>query len=203
MTDMDLQVGAFWRWFIDRRDEFKTLRSPEEPFWDVALERLKRVDDRLWIELSDAADVPREFIVTAEGLVDAFPIAEALVSSAPVIEEWKFLALKPPLGFEFTSRYEGILFEPSRMWFLPLDSHSRPQDLGIRVGIPGLELIDKRAAHNALLVILDTALGERSAATEIQHTEVSELPSDPAPLGYIELPELPTYIAWRKRKRAV
>jgi len=62
--------------------------------------------------------------------------------------------------------------------------------------------MDKTDAHNAVLMILDTALGERSAARDIQYTEVSELPPHPESLGYIELPELPDYIAWRKRSLA-
>ena len=54
-------------------------------------------------------------------------------------------------------------------------------------------------AHNAVLVILDTALGERSAALDIQFTEVSGLPPHAESLGYIELPELADYIVWRKK----
>jgi hypothetical protein len=52
------------------------------------------------------------------------------------------------------------------------------------------------------LVILDTGLGERSAALDLQHTEVVGAPTDPASLGYIELPELAEYIAWRKKRLA-
>lgn len=53
-----------------------------------------------------------------------------------------------------------------------------------------------------MVVILDTGIGERCAALDIQHTEVTELPTDPASLGYIELPELADYIAWRKKRLA-
>jgi len=50
--------------------------------------------------------------------------------------------------------------------------------------------MDKTTAHSAVLVILDTGLGERSAALDLQHTELTEMPTDPASLGYIELPDL-------------
>ncbi len=62
--------------------------------------------------------------------------------------------------------------------------------------------MDKRTAHSAVLVILDTGLGERSAALDLQHTEVTELPTEPKSQGYIELPELADYIAWRKKRLA-
>ncbi|MGD0859047.1 MAG: hypothetical protein ABR912_06980 [Terracidiphilus sp.] len=199
MATANIQIRAFWQWFEDHQSEFNSLSSPDEPFWDRAVEQIKKVDERLWIELSAASDAVREFIVTAEGHVEAFPVAEKLVNLAPGIDGWIFVALKPPMGFAFTTRYEGTLFEPHRMWFLPLESPSHPQEFGIRVGIQGLESMDERVACNAVLVILDTGLGERSAALDIQYIKVSELPPDPGSLGYIELPELPAYIAWRKR----
>jgi hypothetical protein len=193
----------FWRWFQDHQSEFDRLSEPEEPFWDIALGELKRVDERLWFELSETGVPVREFVVTAEGRVEAFPIAVALVSHAPEVEGWTFVALKPPMGFDFTTRYEGMLFDAGQMWFLPLESASRPDDFGIRVGIQGLESMDAAVAQRAVLVILDTALGERSAALEIHHVEVVELPADPQSLGYFELPELPAYLSWRKKTQSV
>lgn len=193
------RIRAFWQWFADHQSEFKSLSKPDEPFWDAAVKQIKKVNKRFWFELSGAGDAIREFVVTAEGHVEAFPAAEMLVSLAPKIEGWVFIALKPPMGFTFTTRYEGALFEPRHMWFLPLKNASRPQDFGMRVGIQGLESMDRAVASNAVLVILDTGLGERSAALDIQYIQVSELPSDPASLGYMELVELPDYIAWRKK----
>jgi hypothetical protein len=199
METANIQIRAFWQWFADHQPELNSLSNSDEPFWNLAVEQVKKVDERLWIELSEAGEPIREFIVTAEGHVEAFPVAETLVSLAPRIEGWTFVALKPPMGFTFTTRYEGSLFEPRRMWFLPLESPSQPQHFGMRVGIQGLESIDERVARNAVLVILDTGLGERSAALDIQYIQVAELPPDPESQGYIELPKLPDYIAWRKR----
>ena len=70
----------------------------------------------------------------------------------------------------------------------------------MRVGVPNLNQSIERQASNAVAVILDTALGERAAALDIQHLEVSTLPENPKAAGYIELYELPRYIEWRKRK---
>lgn len=196
--DEKLRIEQFWAYFEVHRSEFSKLATPEEPFWDLALEQLQRVDEGLWFELSGCADLPREFIVTAEGHVDLFPVAEKLVSLAPGLSEWAFIALKPAQGFDFTTTYEGTLFDPRQMWFYPLESESRPNDLGIQIAIPGLENLDRTLAHNASLVILDTALGERSAALDLQYTEVTEMPADPEAEGYIELPELNDYITWHK-----
>jgi hypothetical protein len=202
MADEKNRIEEFWAWFAAHKLEFSRLATQDEPFWDLALEQLKKVDEHFWFELSRDRHPAREFIVTAEGHVSSFPLAEKLVRLAPNVEGWAFIALKPPQGFQFTTNYEGTRFDPRQIWFLPLESESHPSDLGLRIAVPGLDRTDQRAAHNAVLVILDTGLGERSAALDVQHTEVTELPANPASLGYIELPELAEYIAWRKKRLA-
>jgi hypothetical protein len=141
-----------------------------------------------------------EFIITAEGHVDAFPVAEAIVAHAPEISGWRFVALKRPMGFDFTTTYEGIRFVPSTMWFLPLASSLCPQDLGLRVGVPNYSPAIERQALNAVAIILDTALGERVAALEIQSLEVALLPESPESEGFIELHRLPDF---RRKGHAV
>ncbi len=41
------------------------MSNADDPFWDVALRELKKVDERLWMEVSDPCSAQREFIVTA------------------------------------------------------------------------------------------------------------------------------------------
>jgi len=200
MTESHEAIDEFWRWFEAHLSDFTALTDSTGGFWDVALAALKRLDKHLWFEMSRPDDDDREFIVTAEGHKEAFPLVEALVARAPKIGGWQFIALKPPMGFDFETTYEGILFDPRAMWFLPLNSSSRPEELGLRIGVPNYTPALKRQAGNAVLVILDTALGERAAALDIQHVEVSALPPSPESEGYIELHELPNYIEWLKRR---
>jgi hypothetical protein len=202
MADKKDRIEEFWEWFTAHKLEFSRLGTPDETFWDLALEQLKKVDQHFWFELSRDRDPAREFIITAQGHVGSFPLAEELVHFAPNIQGWIFIALKPPQGFQFTTDYEGTRYDPRQIWFLPLESESHPGDLGLRIAVPGLERADESTAHSAVLVILDTGLGERSAALDLQYTEVTELPADPASLGYIELPELADYIAWRRKRLA-
>jgi hypothetical protein len=104
------------------------------------------------------------------------------------------------MGFDFAIDYEGIHFDPRKMWFRPLKSSSSPDSLGLRVSIPNLTPTIEPQANNAVAIILDTALGERAAALEFQHLEILALPELPESLGYFPLPELHDYLDWRKRK---
>ncbi|MGC2638133.1 MAG: hypothetical protein WA294_13205 [Acidobacteriaceae bacterium] len=193
-------LETFWNWFKVNEPELRSLRSPSEPLWDLALDRLHDVDERLWIEMSRPYDGIRDFIVTAQGNPEAFDIAEALVAAAPEMPAWQIIALKPGMGFDFKSDYAGLSLDSREMWFLPLENPGCPGLLGLRIGIPGLEPQPAEDVLDAVLMMLDTGLGERTAATEIRHVEVSTLPPNPESLGYIELPELPEYLRWRARK---
>jgi hypothetical protein len=202
MNECHEAIQEFWCWFQAHRAELDVLTDTAAPFWDVALGQLKQLDKHLWFELSKLSGDDREFIVTAEGHADIFQLVDALVAHAPRIPGWQFIALKPPMGFDFTTTYEGVRFDPRAMWFLPLNSSSGEGDLGLRVGVPNLTPDIQRQASNAVAVILDTALGERAAALDIQHLEVFALPGSPASCGYIPLYELPGYIASRRRPRS-
>ncbi|HEX4005644.1 MAG TPA: hypothetical protein VHX60_05690 [Acidobacteriaceae bacterium] len=164
------------------------------------MEQLHCVDERLWIEMSRSSDPTREFIVTAQGNAEAFDIAESLIAAAPEMPGWQMTALKPATGFDFKTESEGLLLDSREMWFLPLENPDLPHSLGLRIGVQDLEPERNADVLNAVLMMLDTGLGERTAAIAIQHVEVSSLPPNPESLGYIELPELSDYLAWRRRK---
>jgi len=108
------RIAKFWVWFVTNIQEFLRPKSTEEPFWDLALEQLKKVDEHFCFELSRERHPVCEFMVTAQGQVSSFPIAEQFVRQAPNLEGWSFIALKPPQGFQFTTTYEGTLFDRVR-----------------------------------------------------------------------------------------
>ena len=193
-------VASWWQWFTTIQPLIHSLDSTDHPLWDEVVERLKTIHDSLWFEISNENDHgTREFVFTAEGDIDAFPFADHLISTAPTLAGWKFASLKPAMGFEFQTYYEGIDFDPREMWFLPLENDSAPDSLGIQVGVKGYDSKHEREMQNAVMVILDTAIGERSTALDIDHIGVGMLPNDPDGEGYIHLPELPDYIAFWKR----
>jgi hypothetical protein len=200
MNEYHEGIRQFWRWFQEHQADFEALTDTADPFWDTALEELKRLDSRLWFEISEPDGDSREFIITAESHTEIFQLVDDIIVHAPKIPGWLFIALKPPMGFDFTTTYEGICFEPCTMWFLPLYSNARPDDLGLRIGVPTLTPAIEREARNAVAIILETGLGERAAAMDIQHLEVTVLPESPEAAGYIALAKLPDLIASRRQR---
>jgi len=193
------RIYAFWSWFLENQAALAGEHSELAELLDELLEELHLVDPGLYFEIESTAR-PRELVLTAAGHEELFPLVESLVASAPSLEGWEFTALKPAMGFAFRTNYEGVEVDPQRVWFLPMLSASNESSLGLRIGIPDFDPEHERQLANAVLVILDTALGERAAAADIQHVEVGVLPAEPEAEGYMELVELPAYIEWKKRR---
>jgi hypothetical protein len=193
------QISEFWKWFERNEAELRCVSSDDDPICDEALFAIQRIDRRLYFEIG-MNGTPSEFIVTASGRKSNFPLVEDVVAAAPSVAGWKFFALKPPMGFDFEITYEGTSFDPKEMWFKPLARASDRRAFGIRVGIPNYDSRLLKRTLFAVFIILDTALGERSAAIDISRVDVCTLPTDPGAKGYVALSDLPRYIKWRKRR---
>jgi len=190
----------FWTWFIRNELELCDIRSSEDPILEVLLDRLQQIHAGFFFEISINAD-PHELIISAAGKRELFSTVDEFVAGAPQIPSWKFIALKPPQGFDFVTTYQDVDYDPKTFWFLPMiKGTGNGALLGLRVGIPNFSPERKANAQFAVLIILDTALGERSAAEDVDYLEVDSLPTIPEKDGFIELSDLPKFILWRKNK---
>lgn len=187
----------FWEWFKANASKIAESKH-DDPVRLALLDELQRVNREFYYEVS-VDEVPREFILTVEGKIDLFELVRALVALAPEIVGWRVVALKQPMGFNFTTRYGDVTIDVRRLKFKPLMNRaSSPPRFGLRVGIPDFNVDDQLAARNAVLVALDTALGEEVAAREIERIEVMSLPENFEEEGFLPLPDLPLYLNWFK-----
>lgn len=201
--DVDLdpqQINAFWTWLVSRQADLNTLETPEDPFWDELLARLQALHEGLWFEVSAAGEEERELVITAQGDWELFPLVEAMVAVAPELPGWVPVALKPAMGFEFSIGYRGLELNPDEIWFEPLVDADAPEVLGLRVAVEGFNDEQEEDFANGMLIMLDTALGEKAAATDVDLVEVCEAPEDPDDEGFLPFKELGSYLAWRKSR---
>jgi hypothetical protein len=193
----------FWRWFTKNQRRFRNVEVPEkEALLDEIQEHLHEYCPDLYFEIGGMPGETTELIITAEGKQALFALVEDLIARAPALEGWSFIAFKPPHGFDFVTRYGRATVDPETCWFLPLESPSEPNRVGLRVGCPNYDATLKSDFGNAVLVVLDTALGELRAAREIAGVEVVAAPQAPEDEGFIELVELARYLDWWMARRS-
>jgi len=194
-------TAAFWDWLAPHAARLAELADGGASFWDEILAQLKAIDDGLWMEVGGGME-PRELVLTASGNPDLFDLVDAVAAQARPLAGWRVVALKPPMGFDFSLTWEGVTVEPQASWFEPLESRDTPDVLGLRVAVPGHTAAMDEAHCMGVLLMLDAALGEREAATSIHLVEVVAPPDDPDAAGYLPLAELAAYLAWRRRRAA-
>jgi hypothetical protein len=195
---------AFWSWFVENEKSYTFLASLEpsvnEELLDNFLTRLHEYCDELYFEIGGLPDQDQELIITAEGNKDYFPAVEELIRDAPSIPGWVFIAFKQPTDGHFKSEWGDIELDTQEIWFDPLNSKTST-GIGIRVYVPNFDLIKENESTNPLLLkMIDTIIGEKAFASDLEYIEFASQIADPEEGGQISIIELSDYIGWRKKR---
>ena len=201
------KAKLFWNWFSENNKAYLFLNEIEndvkEELLQTFMKNLHAYCDKLYFEIGGFPGGDQELIITAEGNRDYFEQVETLIAEAPEIRGWTFIAFIQPREIDFKMDYEGVVLKAEEMWFLPLHNPKNSNGIGIRVCTMNYELIkDHKWLKSALYKSLDTILGEKSFALDIDYIDIAQLPDDPEQMGMIPLSQLPEYVEWKKSKRS-
>ena len=100
---------VFWRWFITNQEHVFRFEADKERVLDEILAKLRAYRNGLVFEISIEKNGIREFIISADGLKELLPSVTKLVSAAPTLQNWKFVAFRPRLDdyAQFSVEYAG------------------------------------------------------------------------------------------------
>jgi hypothetical protein len=185
---------AFWKWFSTESAGLRSL-DPEQLAQRLSEALRSHVGD-LGVEVSEDEDQQetQEVVFTADGDPARFDAVKTLVAAAPALDGWTFVALKPPMGFDFTLEADGVELEGSALRFEPLVG---PGGLGLRLYLPDAAAKEDDVEH-LIRLLLQTGVGEEDAAG-IAHVEAAPL-SSPEAREALALPELASYLEQQRKK---
>ena len=191
----------FWEWFKVNEAKFFFLNqinddNEKERILDDLIYHLHEYCDHLFFEVGGHPNEKQDLIITAEGDTDFFDQVEALVRQSPTLKYWNIVAFKPAIGFG-TIEYNGIKLSPETMCFNPLNSKASKK-IGLRVHIVNFNPIREKDFLQAVYLLLDNILGEKSTALDIGYVDVKSMPSPLERENLIEFVKLPRYIQWNK-----
>ena len=194
----------FWQWFKENNTAYTFLSTVEadvkEKLLDNFLVQLHVYCDHLYFEIGGEPDHATELIITAGGNAEYFDKVDELIRQAPPLLPWTFIALKPPMEGHFKSKWNSLELNTEDLWFLPL-SNAGSKDLGIRVFMKNYESIkDSKDLIPMLYMMIDTIVGERSAALDIKFVDASLLPEMPSGKGIHPILKLPEFMAYYKSR---
>ncbi len=198
-----VSAESFWQWFVDNENRFRQIDdSNSGPLLDEMEAHLHRFCSELFFEIGGEPNGPSELIITAEGAVNCFPYVRALVKKAPILDGWRIVAFKPPMGFEFSTRHGSVRVNAGELWFRPLKSATHPESLGLLIGVPGYDRSLRDDYLFAVTVALRTALGELTWAQAVHYVDVGPLQGAQRKDRFMRITELPRYIEWKQRRSA-
>jgi hypothetical protein len=175
----------FWQWFQRNEADLFDFERDQEATFDRLAGEMHKVHPSLTFEFGPKENGRREFVISADGIKDAFPKVESLYASAPVMERWKFVKFRPrrePFDIEYSgmsvkANTVSVLLEPDG------------QKVGLTVFIPGYTQENHNTYAGIAFLLLDQALGEYDVETRVGFIEV-KAPS-PGPAQVRSLQELP------------
>jgi len=195
MKDKLQAIGEFWNLFLEKLVDLEEISAA----YDTILEYLQKIHPGIYFDFFSEPDVSK-FITAADKTHSFFPLVETLEAGAPNIPGGSIFSLKQKFGFSAAAMWKDISVAIADVFFLPLEREGS-DDLGLSLFVPGLIPEKAEVAHNALIRVLNHALGERAFAESVQYTEVLPLPDPFSEEEYIPIVELKDYIRWRENNK--
>lgn len=178
---------TFWSWFTQESEALRRL----EP--QLMAERLVHALDAhvgaIGVLIADEEeDGALDVVLTAHREAVLFPAVKALVAEAPEVEGFRFIALKPASGFDFSLEVEDVEVDASVIRFEPLLGTA---GVGLKVYLPD-EAARDEDVKDLIWLLLESGLGEEIAAG-ITHVEAAPL-SSPEAKDATPLPDLAGFL---------
>ena len=198
-------IKNFWQWFEANNKAYLFLaevdEDKKEEMLDAVLTHLQACSDKLFFQIGGFEDGDQELVITAEGDISSFPLVESIIAAAPVIPGWQFVSFIQPSEEDFAMDYDGVQLSSEDLLFLPLEHEEIDNNIGIYVCVPNYDVLKKHEwLEQAVYQIIDKIVGEKSFALDIDYIGIGEKTDDAEDDEYMELYELPDYIAEHKEK---
>ncbi|MCE0497901.1 MAG: hypothetical protein LV481_08160 [Methylacidiphilales bacterium] len=176
----------FWGWFTKNESTLFDFEKDQERIFDQLAMEMKKVNPNLTFEFGPKEDGKREFVISADGIKEAFPAVISLYDSAPKLPRWTFIKFRPrrePMDIE----YSGVKVEAKDVYFtLEPDGNKA----GITVFISGYTEDQRKTYMGIAFLMLDQALGEYDMETKVGFINIKDS-TDQTPLEKKALTDLP------------
>ena len=173
------EYDVFWNWFNKREESI--FNHLEEDTNAIALEistNLKKIHNDLAFEISfEIINGKRNFVLSADGVVDQFPIIIELANRAPIYNRWNIIPFRPRLDqHNQVIEMEDIKLDYNDIFFQYVED-DKLDLIHLDVFVLGYDGQDNRYVH-IYFILLDSLVGEYDAVTKIGDTIMYPLPEE-------------------------
>ena len=193
----------FWTWFQKNEKQFfnvvKQQGDIEHEFFDQLSPRLNQLKEGFFYLTGMLSNDTAELVFTADAAVKNIVFVEELVNAAPLINGWKFTALKPALDIKDVGIKMGdYTFNSENLQFYANHDPAFPDEIDITMVHRDYTLENAGNITNGTYIFLDNYLGELKFATTVDHLNVcgpADTQQELIPVG-----KLNDYLIWREKE---
>ena len=169
------QEDLFWNWF--EKNNLKYYENADQilkkkNLLDDLTSELKKINEDLVFEFSPINENGiRNFTISADGLIEAFPSVENLIKVAPEIDNWKINAFRQRTpGEDLTIEFHDFKISYSDIFYKYSETNEK---LGLEFYIRDYNGNGQK--QNAIYILLDALIGEYDAVKIIEWIEWNKL----------------------------
>jgi hypothetical protein len=162
----------FWKWFRSNEDTLFNFEKNEEQTFDRLGAEMHKLNPSLTFEFGPVEDGKRVFVISADGIKDAFPAVEALYAAAPSLPRWKFVKFRPRRA-PMDVNYGGVSVRAASVRVQIVRSGPLAD---LTLFIPNYSETDRNAYMAIAFLLLDGALGEYDVETRVGQINVEAPP---------------------------
>jgi hypothetical protein len=166
----------FWNWFSKNANLYFHFEQNQEILFSKLKAELGKVHPGLVFEFSPVFENgTREFVISADGIKNVFPVVTALVKQAPTLKNWKFVAFRQPRTHITHIQYKDLVINLDDVFFRYVKDNGQ---IGLELNIRGFHECAEWTA--AIFILLDNVLGEYHTEMSLSHIAKKGLSKDEA-----------------------
>lgn len=160
----------FWEWFSDNEDRLFESNSVSDVIVYELSSRLKKIHKGLTFEFSIIKEGKRTFAISADGIMDAFPVVIKLYNEPKLLKKWIVVPFRGRVkDIDRAAINMGdISMNVSDIFFMLIQEDTR---VSLNICVKGIEDVTPQII-NAIYLILDSAIGEYDVETKLGRIEV-------------------------------
>ena len=182
--DKSTREARFWLWFKKNEGRLFDHGDCTGHLMDELHKQLRLVHQNLVWEMSRVHTGKRDFIISADGILEAFSAVEALADAAPPLNRWNIIRFRPrePDYHVGTLRMGDVVVnaEGIECALCQAVSKNGSRKLGVEVFIPGCPSKNDPPFRRVAYVLLDHALGEYDVECKVGYIGIFPFEQPPS-----------------------
>ncbi|MGK7379629.1 hypothetical protein ACSFXN_17575 [Planococcus sp. 1R117A] len=174
------KIEAFWRWFEKNEETyFELAEENREELFDELQQKLQKVNKHLVFEFSaEPENGKREFIISADGMVEAFDAVFDLQEAAPELERFEIIAFRQPSLEEFSVHYGNKELTWEDVYYTALQDIEQ-EEVNMMLYIKGLTEENEEEIIPLVFILLDSVIGEYNTGVHVGRVEFHPFEAHP------------------------